>query len=253
MKAIKRRRDIIEYLEANQTAYISELSEHLNVSAMTIRRDLNAFAEQGLVTLIHGGAVLNRGVSFTYSRRFRKQKLHAEKRRIAQYCANLVNEGSSVFIDCGSTPEEIAEMLVNKKNIVVLTNSLPVANILSAAKNLKLIMAPGVFYDKPQGFLGQFTTEFISRFKIDILFLGGDGIDSQRGATNPDIIDSSTKRSLVKQAVRTIFAADHTKLGTSSFISIADLKELSLVVTDTGADAQIVTELRSHGLEIVLV
>lgn len=253
MKALDRRNKILAQLEEQHTVYITDLAQQLNVSAMTIRRDLSNFSEQGLVTIVHGGAVLNRGAAFERSRRFRKTQFQAEKRRIAAFCAELVSEGSSIFIDCGSTPEEIAEAITDKKNIVVLTNSLPAANILSSAKDLKLIMTPGEFIPKHQNFIGQLTSDFIRKFNIDILFLGCDGLDTIHGATNPHIADSLTKRNIIKQAKKIVLGIDHTKIGVSYFMSIATLDEINLVVTDTAADPAIIEELRQAGMNIVQV
>lgn len=253
MKTIKRRKEIMDQLEKNNSVSITELSEELKVSSMTIRRDLSLFAEQGIVTLIHGGAVLNHGTTLVHSMPFKEEKFREEKKRIASFCANLIHEGSSVFIDCGSTTKEVAEAILQKKNIVVMTNSLPVSNILSTAKNIKLIMVPGVFREKTQGFFGQMTSSFISNFKIDILFLGANGLDLKQGATSPEIIDSETKRSLVKQATKVVLVIDHTKIGVSSFMTVATLKEIDTLVTDKAADPEIIEELKNQGIEVFLV
>ena len=253
MKTTKRRKEILDQLEKNNSVNITELSEILDVSSMTIRRDLNLFAEQGVVTLVHGGAVLNRGAAIVHNMPFKEEKLREEKKRIASFCANLVNEGSSIFVDCGSTAKEIAEAILQKKNIVVMTNSLPACNILSTAKNIKLIMAPGIFREKTQGFFGQMTSEFISKFKIDILFLGAEGLDIKQGTTSPDIVDAETKRSIVKQATKVVLVIDHTKLGFSSFMTVATLKEIDTIVTDKDADPEMIEELKNQGIEVFLV
>lgn len=253
MKTIKRRKEILDQLEKSSSVNITELSEILDVSSMTIRRDLNLFAEQGVVTLVHGGAVLNRGAAIMHNMPFKEEKLREEKKRIASFCANLVNEGSSIFIDCGSTTKEIAEAILQKKNIVVMTNSLPASNILSTAKNIKLIMVPGVFRDKAQGFFGQMTSEFVGNFKFDILFLGAEGLDIKQGATSPDIVDAETIRSLVKQATKVILVIDRTKLGVCSFMTVATLKEIDTIVTDKDADSELIEELRNQGVEVFLV
>lgn len=253
MKTLKRRNEILDYLKKNNSVNITELAEILNVSSMTVRRDLNLFAEQGIVTLVHGGAVLNHGATLIHNMAFREEKLRKEKNYIANFCANLIHEGSAIFIDCGSTTKEIAEAILQKKNIVVMTNSLPAANILSAAKNIKLIMLPGIFREKPQGFFGQMTSAFISNFRIDILFLGADGLDILRGATSPDIMDGETKRSLVKQARRVVLVIDHTKLGYGSFMTVASLQEIDTIVTDKEADLEMIEEIKKQGVEVFLV
>ena len=169
MKASARREEILKYLEANHTGYTADLCRELNVSAMTIRRDFEFMASQGLVTLIRGGAALNHGTAVIYSLKFRQTQLPLEKQRIAERCAAMVSEGNAVFIDCGSTAERIAEALRGKKNITVLTNSLDTAQVLSTAKGIRLIMVPGEFNEDIRGFNGLLTTDFIQRFRSGCL------------------------------------------------------------------------------------
>lgn len=253
MKSRERRKQILSELEKNHSVNITELSQQLEVSSMTIRRDLNLFAQQGLVTLVHGGAVLNRGVTAIATMTIREKILQEEKSRIAHFCANLINESDAVFIDCGTTPKDIAEAIINRKNIIVMTNSLPVANILSSAKNLKLILTPGVYSANSHGFVGQMTADFIQKFKIDILFLGSKAFDLEQGITQPDIIDAETKRTMIRQAKKVVLAIDHTKLGTSSFMSAAMPKEIDVIVTDKDADPDLVEAIKKEGIDVFLV
>ena len=253
MKAIERRQEILKLLEAMRSLTIKELAEKLEVSTMTIRRDLNIFSQQGLITLTHGSAVLNSGGAFFYNQRFRRKNLQPEKSRIGQYCASLVKEGYSIFINCGSTTEEIAGHLIDRKNIVVLTDSLPAANILSAAKEVKLLIAPGEYVESINGFIGELTNEFIRRFTVDILFLAGTGVHSKSGVTTASIVDAETKRALVRQARKVVLAMDHTKMQINSLVSVADLSELSMIVTNKEADPKLLEHLRGHGVEIILV
>lgn len=253
MKAIERRKEILKQLELIHSITIGELAKKLAVSTMTIRRDLNMFAEQGLITLTHGRAVLNSGGAFHYNQRFRRKNLQSEKSRIGKFCASLVKEGSSIFIDCGSTTEEIAAYLTERKNIVVLTDSLPAANILSAAKDIKLLITPGEYVESINGFIGELTNEFIGRFTVDILFLAGTGVHSKSGVTTASITDAQTKRALVRQARKVVLAMDYTKLGINSLATIAELSELEMIVTNKEADEKALEHLRGHGVEIVLV
>lgn len=253
MSAPDRRKRLLEYLEKNRTGYTSALCQELNVSAMTIRRDFEAMAKQGLVTLIRGGAALNHGTAVLYNLKLRQTRLPVEKQRIAAYCGSLVEEGMSVYLDCGSTAERIAEVLRTKKNITVLTASLDTAQVLSTARDIKLIMVPGVFQAALRGFSGQMSSDFMRRFRIDYLFLGANGIDAAHGLTSPDYTDAETKRSLLRQARHILVAADHTKIGRDYFEIIASLSEIDTIVTDKGLDASIAAEFRAAGTEIILV
>lgn len=253
MKASLRRRELLNYLEKNNIGYTSTLCRELNVSAMTIHRDFEAMAKQGLVTLIRGGAALNHGTAVLYNMHLRQTQLPLEKSRIAERCAQLTHEGNTIFIDCGSTAERIAEAINGKKNITILTNSLNCAQVLSDSKQNKLIMVPGVFSSPLHGFSGQLTTDFIRRFQVDILFLGANGIDAARGLTSPDYTDAETKRVLIRHANRTVIAADHTKLGRSFFVTIARPAEIDAIITDSSADKDMVNALREKGVNVELV
>lgn len=252
MKASLRRKELLNYLEKKHIGYTSALCRELDVSAMTIHRDFEAMARQGLVTLIRGGAAINHGTALLYNMNLRQTRLPLEKSRIAERCALLAHEGSTIFIDCGSTAERIAEAIKGKKNITVLTNSLSCAQVLSDSKKNKLIMAPGVFSGPLHGFSGQLTTDFIRRFQMDILFLGANGIDASRGLTSPDYTDAETKRVLMRHANRTVIAADHTKLGKSFFVTIAQPAEIDTIITDAGADKNMVNSLREKGINVEL-
>lgn len=253
MKSSLRRKELLNYLEKNHIGYTSALCQELKVSAMTIHRDFEAMAKQGLVTLIRGGAAINHGSAVLYSQGLRQTQLPLEKRRIAAYCVGLVHEGTTVYLDCGSTAERIAEALRTKKGITVLTNSLDSAHVLSGSKENKLVMVPGIFFAPLRGFSGQMTTEFMSRFNVDILFLGANGLSVGSGLTSPDFTDADTKRVLVKLAQKVVVATDHTKLGKDCFITIAKLSEIDLIVTDNEADTHIIEDMREHGANIKLV
>lgn len=120
MNAIERKRYILDELQRNGSVVITDLAERIQVSSMTIRRDLNAMAEDGMVTLEHGGAVLNNGSLFECSISFKSEINAAEKKRIAAKCMEYINEGDSIFLDTGTTPNELAMLLRGKRNTVCL-------------------------------------------------------------------------------------------------------------------------------------
>ena len=204
MNAIERKRYILDELQRNGSVVITDLAERIQVSSMTIRRDLNAMAEDGMVTLEHGGAVLNNGSLFECSISFKSEINAAEKKRIAAKCMEYINEGDSIFLDTGTTPNELAMLLRGKRNISVLTHSLLVANTAATMRNIKLIMCPGEFRENSMGFLGPLTDDFIQCFQIDTLFLSLEGIDLNDGISVVDVQDGHTKKVLVEKAKRDI-------------------------------------------------
>lgn len=253
MNTIKRRKEILNELEREGRVNTTALSEALGVSSMTIRRDLNYLADEGIVTLTHGGAILNSGSLMEQGMFYKEDRLVDEKRRIGEFCFNFVNEGEAIFIDTGTTTKAIAETIVNRKNIVVVTHSLPVQQILSHSPGIKLIAAPGVFREKTMGFLGKMTCDFVAGLKYDTLFLGIEGIDVEHGVSVPDILDAETKRALVRQAKKVIAVADHTKVGISYFMRIVPLNDIDILVTNREADEKVIESIREQGVEVFLV
>lgn len=250
---LKRRKAIIHQLEKEGTVKTADLSEELGVSSMTIRRDLNHLSEEGIVTLTHGGAVLNSGALLEHATLYKEEQLVEEKRRIGEFCYNFMNEGEAIFIDTGTTAKMVAETIINRKNMLVVSHSLLVQQILAHAPGIKLIAAPGVFREKTMGFLGQMTCDFVASLKFDTLFLGVEGVDVKHGVSVPDIVDAETKRALVRQARRIVAVADYTKLGISYFMTVVPLKEIDILVTNKEADPALVDEIREAGVEVFLV
>lgn len=252
MKAIERKRYILDELQRNGSVVITDLAERIQVSSMTIRRDLNAMAEDGMVTLERGGAVLNSGSLFECSISFKNEINVSEKQRIAAKCMEYINEGDSVFLDAGTTPNELAALLRGKRNIRVLTHSLLVANTTATMRNIKLIMCPGEFRENSMAFLGPLTDDFIQHFQIDTLFLALEGIDLTDGLSVVDVQDGHTKKVLVEKAKRVICMADHSKFNKSFFYKIAPITDVDLVITDDGLDAATQELFRQNNIPLVL-
>ena len=252
MNAIERKRYILNELQRNGSVVITDLAERIQVSSMTIRRDLNAMAEDGMVTLEHGGAVLNNGSLFECNMICKSEINATEKQRIAAKCMEYINEGDSIFLDAGTTPNEVAVLLRGKRNISVLTHSLMVANTTANMRNIKLIMCPGEFRENSMAFLGPLTDDFIQHFQIDTLFLSLEGIDLNDGLSVVDVQDGHTKKVLVEKAKRVICIADHSKFNKSFFYKIAPVADVDLVVTDTGLDAATQELFRQNNVPLVL-
>ena len=252
MKAIERRQFILQMLQTHGSVNIAELAERLEVSSMTIRRDLNSFAEEGLITMAHGGAILNKGSLFEFNAFYKQSEKTIEKKMMAQEAIGYINEGDSVFLDSGTTVKEVADLCVTKKNIVILTHSLLVANALSESDSVRVVMCPGEFRKISMAYMGPLTTEFISKFKIDTLFLGVEGVDLDSGVSVPDILDGATKISLVEQAERIICIADHSKFNKSFLFKICPLEKLDLIITDANLDRETIENFKRHDIPLIV-
>lgn len=253
MNNISRKRYILKKLQSDGSVSIMEFAEALNVSSMTIRRDLNMLAKNGLVTLEHGGAVLNSGSLFECNMALKQETNAEEKMRIAQKCLDYIAAGDSIYLDAGTTVSEIAGLLSSKNNIIILTHSLLAANKTANLRNAKVIMCPGEFRPDSMAFMGPLTDEFISRFKIDTLFLGVEGIDLTDGISVPDILDGVTKKTLISNAKHVICVADSSKFNNTYFYHIAPLSEIDLIITDSGLDKDVLNQYLQKNIEIITV
>lgn len=253
MDAIKRRKELLDIL--NQDGFVNtvEMAERFSVTTMTIRRDFNSLQKEGIVTLKHGGAILNQGTYTEHPALIKQEQMRGEKERIGKFCANLVNEGDAVCLDTGSTTRYVADAIADKQNVIVLTNSLPVIESLRSAHNIKLIVTPGVFREKSLGFLGEMTCTFVNGFLYDTLFLACEGISAEGGVSVPDINDGQTKRAFVKQAKKVVVVADYTKIGKAFFMTVATWKQIDVLVTNLEADADMIKKIREQGVEVFLV
>ena len=253
MQMRNRRQKVMETLKLSKNVRIAELAKELDVSEMTIRRDLKRLADMSIVTLVHGGAVLNEGAATLPNIRARAQKMMQEKSRIASYCADLIKEGNAVYLDTGTTAMEIAESLKSRKNIAVLTHSLPIRNILADSDDIQLISMPGVYNKVKKGFFGEMTCRMISRFQIDIAFIGLSAIDIKTGIMSPDFQDQAAKLAMIERARKKVAVFDHTKIGHVMFTQVCPINSLNMIVTDKLADKEFIERVRRSGVEVVQV
>lgn len=253
MQTRERRAQVLKALKEKHRVTIEGLAREFDVSAMTIRRDLKRLADEDIVTLVHGGAVYNEGGAYLPALTAREKQMRREKSAIAEYCAQQIPEGSAVYLDNGSTTLEIADALRGKKNIAVLSHSLPVLNILSNAKSIQLISVSGIYEPRAKGFFGDLAVRMLRQFRIDIAFLGVTAVSLEDGVMSALFFEQSLKKVLIERAKKTILAVDHTKIGGTSFLKVCDLHEVDGIVTDRYADADFIAKAKRLGLEVIQV
>ena len=168
MNASERKIEILKLLKEGSMT-LDELAKKFNVSVMTIRRDLKKFEDQDVILISQGTVYLNKSVGSEESYILKKDKMIAEKIRIAQKAIEYINDGEVVYIDCGTTCAQIAEELAkSNKKITVMTSSILVVNALFMADNIDLYMLPGKYREKSIGFIGDLTIDFVRKFYFDI-------------------------------------------------------------------------------------
>ena len=231
MKQTQRHDAIIDLVR--QQGYVSteELVEHFAVSPQTIRRDLNDLAEQNKIHRHHGGAALpSSSVNAAYNDR--KVMWSEAKARIAERVASQIPDGSTLFIDIGTTPEAVAHALLNHKNLRIVTNNLNVATLYSAKDDCRLFLAGGEVRARDGGIMGEATLDFISQFRLDYGILGISGIDMDGSLLEFDYHEARTKRAIIENSRCVMLVTDHSKFGRNAMVNLGKMDLIHYLFSD---------------------
>lgn len=240
---------ITERLKKDAAVEVSGLASVLSVSEMTVRRDLERLEAVGLCRRVHGGAVAVSG-SFEPIFSVRQGRESAEKQAIGARTAQMIPEGSTVFIDVGSTTLEVARALRGRMNLTILTPSLRIATTLADEPGLKVICLGGVVRSDEHSLIGHLTESSIRQFRIDLCVIGVAGIDSEVGVTEYSLDDAAVKRAGIAQSRKLIVAADASKLGAIAFAVVAPVGQVDILVTSADPDHPQIKALEEAGVEI---
>ena len=236
MNASERKIEILKLLKEGSMT-LDELAKKFNVSVMTIRRDLKKFEDQDVILISQGTVYLNKSVGSEESYILKKDKMIAEKIRIAQKAIEYINDGEVVYIDCGTTCAQIAEELAkSNKKVTVMTSSILVVNALFMAENIDLYMLPGKYREKSIGFIGDLTIDFVRKFYFDKAFMGAEGIDTEYGISLPHLEEGLTKQAIARQATTVFVVTDHSKFSLKTLYSYADYNDIDYIITDSNPD-----------------
>jgi DeoR/GlpR family transcriptional regulator of sugar metabolism len=240
--ARQRQERILEALRASGGVRVSDLTEELQVSYMTIRRDLDALAERGLVEKVHGGAtVATQRTADEPGFEAKSFRERPEKEAIAAEAVRLVRPGTAIGVTAGTTTWTLARYLRDIPNLTVVTNSVPVAEVMrrSGRTDLSIVLTGGL-RTPSDALVGPVADLAVRSMHVDILFMGVHGMEERGGFTTPNLLEAETNRALVRSARQLVVVADHTKWGIVGLSTIAGLDEADVLVTDDrlGPDAQ---------------
>jgi len=247
MLAAKRHIEILRRVEERGTLRTTDLAAEFKVAEETIRRDLDRLHEAGSVVRVHGGARSPDFGKREIHRDERERHFLDEKRAIAVAAVGLVKDGETILIDASSSALQLARLLPGeRRGLRVVTYSLVVANLLSTAADLELIVLGGRFEPTSGAMVGLQTLDALASLRIDRAFFSCKGIDPERGLSEAREDHAQLKRALLAQAEQRVLLADHTKFGVRSNFFFGDLTRLSALVTDPKAPADAIAELRGR-------
>jgi DeoR family transcriptional regulator, aga operon transcriptional repressor len=251
ISATDRQMRILDLIKGHGRISVADLCVQFAISEATARRDLDALAEEGLVERVHGGAIAAQRASPENPILRRTHEQEEEKRAIGQAAAALVMDGETVFLGSGTTVLAAAQCLADR-NITVITNSLPIINLLSEQANIALIALGGRLRESELSFIGHITEQAVVELRADKVIIGTRALNLEQGLTNDYLPETLTDRAILKIGSQVIIAADHTKFGRIATAFLAPLKTIQFLVTDRGADAGFIAELEARGVKVIL-
>ncbi len=251
MYAEERRQLICRSLEIDGRVTVAELAERYEVVTETIRRDLDTLESSGMLTRVHGGAIVKRTVDPEPDLPTRLGTNTAVKKRIALAASRFLPRGplKSVLLDAGSTTLELVGHL-DGKNLQIVTNALGIAQAALEISADRIDLLPGRVRGSTHAAVGVETVRALSRLHPDVAFIGCNGM-SAAGFTTPDVDEAAAKTAMVNQASRRIILADSSKAGISQLVAFAELSEIDVLVSDTGLKDSYVHLFEDNGIEVV--
>jgi len=249
----ERRQNILRLLDLQGKVSVTDLSTVFSVSEVTIRADLQALADSGLLIRTHGGALKVDPALVDITLTSRRERKAGEKSRIGQAAAQLVQDGDSIFLDSSSTALAIAPHLKNRRNLTVLTNCIAVAQELMDAPEITVVMTGGRLRRDTASLVGGENLDVLARYNIQKGFFGAHGIDFVEGLTDVSADEAEVKRLLVAKCRMVIAVLDASKWGRVGLSSFAAFSFVRVIVTDTNAPAELVARARLEGVEVISV
>ena len=251
--AAERRERILELVRANGTMSLRDIAVKVHASEVTIRRDVRALEAEGLVDRRRGGAALPGRIGHEQSYFGKSGQCAAEKAAIATAAARLVRPGDAVTIGPGSTTEALARELVGHGDLTVVTNSLRVAEALTGAAGVEVVVTGGTLHGPARALVGRQAERVLEGLRVNRAFLSGNGVSAERGLSTPNPAVAGVDRALAACAEETIVVADHTKIGADTMVPTVAPEEIAHLVTDSNADPEVLMTLEETGALVHVV
>lgn len=249
----ERRQHILQLIQQHGRALVSELSQKLRISQITIRKDLDFLESKGLIQRSHGGALKIQSSAIVDPTLQEKQKQYsAEKQRIAAAAIKLIQDGQCIILDSGTTTTAIAEGLRKFERLTIITNAVNIAATL-ANTSLEIILVGGSLRKNSFSLVGPLAEDNLEQMNADVLFLGVDGFDPEVGVTTPNFLESRVNRLMVKAAQRVVVVCDSSKFNRRSLSRIVPPSAIHHVITDRDLPQETADLIRASNIEVTLV
>jgi DeoR/GlpR family transcriptional regulator of sugar metabolism len=248
----KRQNQVLELITRRGSVSMSELIDQFSISEATARRDLNTLAREGKIQRFHGGAIHIQKAAPEEPVLRRTHDQADEKERIGKAAAALIKDGETIFLGSGTTVLQVAKNLIDRQ-LTVITNSLPILNLMAECSKINLVSLGGQFRHSERSFIGHITELSLQDLRADKVIIGIRAISVEHGLTNDYLMETMTDRAILKVGQKVIIVADHTKFGRISTVHVAPIDETHTIITDQMVEKKYKDLLKSRNIELILV
>ncbi len=251
----ERRRKILEMLDQHERVTVQDLVRRFDVSAVTIRGDLDTLSDAGALVRSHGGALKPVGGPADVSINVKEILHHNEKVRIGAAAAQIIQNDETIILDSGTTTLEVARQIATRKfkSLTVITNGLNIGTELARLPFVRVIIIGGMVRHVSYSVVGPHAEHMLQGLNADRLFLGVDGLDVNIGLMTPDVLEAQLNAQLIKVAREVNVVADSSKFHRRSLSLIARLDSVHRIITDEGLDGDTAATIRAKGIELMVV
>jgi len=248
-----RHQHIITKLRKEGNVKVVDLCSEINVSSVTIRKDLKLLEDKNLLFRTHGGGTMSNPYTADKPVKEKEKIQSGEKSNIGEAAANLVEPNDCILIASGTTVLSLARNIYPKGNLTVITAALNVAMELIRHPEIEVIQLGGILRKSSSSVTGSYAEKILEDFSCSKLFLGVDGIDLEFGLTTTNMMEAQLNKKMIKASQKTIVLADSTKFGKRGFGRICGLEDIEQIITDSGISDHMVESLKGMGIEITIV
>lgn len=248
----ERRRHILSRARTHGVVSLRDLVDELGVSVSTLRRDLRDLVAEGLLERTRGGAVLPDSLAQEPSYLEKTGEAGAEKEAIAEAALPFVESGDSVLLGPGTTTLALARRLTEVPDLTVVTNSLLVVDALLNAPEIEVVVTGGALRRSIHALVGPGVEQSLGPIGVSTVFLSGNGVSPVRGLTTPNMLVADADRALASAAKRVIVLADYTKVGNETMCQTVPVDAIDVLITDPGADPDVVADLEHAGVRVLV-
>ena len=249
----ERRQKILKWIEQQERASVTELSQQLGVSEVTIRTDLQALADRQLIIRTHGGAIPTRGKTYDLALSRRRRQQVQAKSRIGRAAVELISDDDAIFLDSSSTTLAIARHLKQRRRQTVVTNSLVVAQEMLDVPGITVVMPGGIVHREMASLIKLDDLNMLQQFNIQKGFLGAHGLSLSDGLTDASADEAEVKRLFVQRCRQVVVLLDTTKWGKVGLAQFAKIEDVDTIITDVDAPPELVQQVKTVGIETILV